>query len=870
MEASVMTTLPPIIAPADSSLDGLGEQEAAARLRQEGYNELPTSRKRGPLRIVWEVAREPMLLFLLATALLYLFLGEQQEAILLLASAILVVSITVYQERRAERALEALRDLSSPRALVIRDGERRRIAGREVVRGDLLVLSEGDRVPADAIVLRGASLSADESLLTGESVPVSKVALDPAHPVTVSQPGGDHLPTVFSGTLITQGQGFARVTATGANAEIGKIGRALREVEAEETPLQAEVKRIVRVIAIIAVTLCVIVAIGYGALRGNWFGGALAGLTLAMAVIPEEFPVILTIFLALGAWRVAQRHALTRRMPALQALGAATALCVDKTGTLTLNRMTVQHIFADGVEWEPGQPAAAASTGIVAVARASALASAEAPFDPMERAIHDAAGKLAPEYAAGLTFVREYPLRPDLLALTRVWRRDQDVDGEYLVVSKGAPEAIAELCQLDQATRDALHTHLAELTADGLRALGVAEAHFTGATLPESPRDFSFTFLGLIGLSDPIRPSVPGAIRACYDAGVRVIMITGDYPGTARAIARQIGLRPSESVITGAELATMSDDELRERVKTVSVFARVVPEQKLRLVNALKANGEIVAMTGDGVNDAPALKAAHIGVAMGGRGTDVAREASAMVLLDDTFDAIVEAVRLGRRIFDNLRKAMAYIVAVHIPIAGLALLPALFNLPLILLPAHIVFLELIIDPACSIVFEAEPEESDVMARPPRDPKEAIFSRRIVIVSLIQGLGALAATLAIYLYAVRSGVPDTQDRAMTFTTLVIANLSLIFINRSWTRGLFATLRTPNSALWWVIGGALALLAVTLFLPVARELFSFGQLDPTQLGLSILAGLAGGLWFELIAWTPLVRGERTPTPSVSAAD
>ncbi len=858
-----MATFPPPLTPVDVSLDGLSEDEAAARLRREGYNELPSGRKRGPLRIIWEVAREPMLLFLLATALLYLFLGEQQEAILLLVSAILVVSITFYQERRAERALEALRDLSSPRALVIRDGERRRIAGRDVVRGDLLVLAEGDRVPADATILRGASLSADESLLTGESVPVSKVALDPAHPVTVSQPGGDRLPVVFSGTLITQGQGLARVTATGANAEIGKIGRALREVEPEETPLQAEIKRIVRVVAIIAVTVCLIVVISYGVLRSDWLGGALAGLTLAMSVIPEEFPVILAIFLALGAWRIAQRHALTRRMPALQALGAATALCVDKTGTLTLHRMTVQRIIADGVEWEPSQPALPAFARIAAIARASALASAEAPFDPLERAIHDAAGKLSPDYAAGLTFVREYPLRPDLLALTRVWRRDEHADGEYLVVSKGAPEAIAELCQLDQATRDALHTHLAELTAEGLRALGVAEARYTGAALPDSPRDFSFTFLGLIGLSDPIRPSVPGAIRACYDAGVRVIMITGDYPGTARAIARQIGLRLSESVITGTELTAMSDDELRQRVKTVSVFARVVPEQKLRLVNALKANGEIVAMTGDGVNDAPALKAAHIGVAMGGRGTDVAREASAMVLLDDTFDAIVEAVRLGRRIFDNLRKAMAYIVAVHIPIAGLALLPALFNLPLILLPAHIVFLELIIDPACSIVFEAEPEESDVMARPPRDPKEAIFSRRVIVISLIQGIGALAATLAVFLFTVMNGFPESQDRAMTFTTLVIANLSLIFINRSWTRSLFATLRTPNAALWWVIGGALALLAVTLYLPLARDLFSFGPLNPAQLGISVLAGLAGGLWFELIAWTPLVRGERAPT-------
>ena len=863
-----MTDLLPSVQAADDSFDGLSEQEATARLRQEGYNELPTGRVRGPLRLILEVAREPMLLFLLATALIYLLLAEPREAILLLASAILVVSITVYQERRAERALEALRDLSSPRALVIRDGERRRIAGRDVVRGDLLVLSEGDRVPADATVLREVNLSADESLLTGESVPVTKVALDPRHPIAVSQPGGDHLPAVYSGTLITQGQGIARVTATGANAEIGKIGHALREVETEETPLQIEVKRIVRVIAIIAVTLCVIVAVAYGILRSDWLGGALAGLTLAMAVIPEEFPVILTIFLALGAWRIAQRHALTRRMPALQALGAATVLCVDKTGTLTLNHMTVQRIVAGGVAWDASPPTSSASAAVARAASAAALASQEAPFDPMERAIHEAADLLAPRPSEGLTFVREYPLQPDLLALTRVWRRDEAPDGEYLVTIKGAPEAIAGLCHMDPVAHDALHANLAELTEEGLRALGVAEARYTGATLPDSPRAFAFEFLGLIGLSDPVRPSVPDAIRACYDAGVRVIMITGDYPGTALAIARHIGLRPAGSVITGAELAAMNDEELRARIKSVSVFARVVPEQKLRLVNALKADGEIVAMTGDGVNDAPALKAAHIGVAMGGRGTDVAREAAAMVLLDDTFDAIVEAVRLGRRIFDNLRKAMAYIVAVHIPIAGLALLPALLNLPLILLPAHIVFLELIIDPACSIVFEAEPEESDVMARPPRDPREALFSRRVLVISLVQGLGGLAATVAVYLLGLQGGGSAAQVRAMTFTTLVVTNLSLIFVNRSWTRNLIATLRTPNSALWWVIGGAAALLAITLFVPPARDLFSFAALDGGQLALSALAGLAGGLWFELIAWTPFMRGERVqarPRPS-----
>jgi Ca2+-transporting ATPase len=829
---------------------GLTTAEAARRLESEGYNELPTARRGGILSAAYELAREPMLLFLVAAGLIYLVLGDVREALVLLASAFVVIGITFYQERRTERALEALRDLSSPRALVIRDGVPVRIAGRDVVRGDVLVLSEGDRVPADAVLYRATNLSTDESLLTGESLPVHKEAWDRVSDVESLRPGGENSVWVYSGTLVIQGQGIAQVRRTGSHTELGLIGVALRSVAPEQTPLQAEIGRLVRLLAIEALGLCVIVVLAYGALRGNWLNGVLAGVTLAMSLIPEEFPVVLTVFLALGAWRIAQRHVLTRRLPAIETLGSTTVLCVDKTGTLTLNRMSVVRLY-DGQETREVRAAAEEPLppAFAELVRSSVLASHRRPFDPMEVALRDLGERtlgresLIPD---DWTLVREYPLTPELLATTRVWQLP-DVR-EYLVAAKGAPEAMARLCGLDQQQWAQLSREIDALAEDGLRLLGVARARAT--TLPESQREFAFEFLGLVGLADPVRPSVPESVEQCSTAGIRVLMITGDYPGTARAIARQIGLAPSDDYLTGPELDAMSDEELRERIGSVSIFARVVPQQKLRLVSALKANDQIVAMTGDGVNDAPALKAAHIGVAMGGRGTDVAREAASLVLLDDDFSSIVWAVRLGRRIFDNLRKAMAYVFAVHVPIAGMALLPLFFNWPLVLFPVHIVFLELIIDPACSVAFEAEPEEANVMRRPPRDPHEHAFDRRTIVLSALQGASTLAIVAGIYVYGLWQRENADEARALAFTTLIVANLCLIYVNRSWTRTILGTLRIPNRALWAITAGALVVLGLVLYVPVLQELFRFAPLPPAELALAVGAGFFAILWFEAL--------------------
>jgi Ca2+-transporting ATPase len=844
-------------------LEGLSDDEARRRFTVEGPNELPTEKPRGILAIALEVAREPMFLMLIAAGGLYLLMGEPADALMLLGFVFVVMTITIVQERRTERALDALRDLSSPRALVIRDGVHRRIAGREVVRGDLVILAEGDRVAADGILRRAINLSTDESLLTGESVPVRKVPSAEAR--VLDNPGGDDLPSVFSGTLVTAGQGIAEVAATGVHSELGKIGKALQKVEPEATLLQKETVRLVRVFAMVGLIACAVVVIVFALTRGGgvdvWKQGLLAGIAMAMATLPEEFPVVLTVFLALGAWRISRSNVLTRRMPAVETLGAATVLCVDKTGTLTQNRMTLRKVAVRTGAVDLSALEGALPEEHHGVLEGAILASKRDPFDPMERALHEAGNRLLEDSEhlhPDWSLTKEYPLTPELLAVSHVWATGKG--DEAIVAAKGAPEAIADLCHLGRDERGALSREVAALACEGLRVLGVALGTARLGSLPGAQHDLSLSFVGLIGLGDPLRPTVPGAVAECRTAGVRVVMITGDYPATAQSIARQAGIANCDDVISGPELDRMSDEDLAGRIKDVQVFARVVPEQKLRIVNALKASREIVAMTGDGVNDAPALKSAHIGIAMGGRGTDVARESAALVLLDDDFSSIVAAIRLGRRIFDNIKKAIAFILAVHVPIAGLSMIPVFFgSWPLLLLPVHIVFLELVIDPSCSLIFEAEEAEADVMRRPPRRPDERLFSLGTIGLAVTQGVSVLAACLIVYLLARDSHSPEAA-RALTFSTLVVAFVVIILVNRSWTRSALAMLRVPNAAMQWVLLGTLGLLAIVLLVPAARDLLHFGPLHSNDLALSLGAGLICVTWFEVLK---RVRNSRAAT-------
>ncbi|KAF5078607.1 Calcium-transporting ATPase 1 [anaerobic digester metagenome] len=836
------------------NIRGLSEEAAAQRLEEHGYNELPSARERSFLVIMLDVVREPMFLLLISCGTIYLILGDLQEALMLMGFVFLIMGITFYQERKTERTLEALRDLSSPRAQVIRNGHKKRIAGREVVFDDILILEEGDRVPADAVVLSCTNLSVDESLLTGESIAVHKVpckGIMDMHP-----PGGDGLPSVFSGTLVVQGQGVAQVTATGLETEIGKIGMRLETLETEDTALQKESRKFVINLALAGVLLCAAVVIIYGLTRNDWLNGFLAGITLAMAILPEEIPVVLTIFLALGAWRISQKQVLTRRSQAIQAIGSATVLCVDKTGTLTMNEMSVTSIFTDGKYYNLKSHEYGNETGtdnipedLHGIVEFSILASQRDPFDPMERSLK-AFGKATLSNTEHIhddwTLIHEYPLSGELLAMSHVWKSPDGQD--YIIAAKGAPEAVADLCHLDDVQMERLSRNIGSMAGEGLRIIGVARAAFRETGLPQKQHDFKFEFMGLIGFMDPVRSGVSDAIKECYSAGIRVVMITGDYKGTAQKIAEKIGLKDPENVLSGAELDKLEDGELQEMIGSMNIFARVVPEQKLRIVNALKARGDVVAMTGDGVNDAPALKSAQIGVSMGGRGTDVARESSSLVLLEDDFSSIVAAVKMGRRIFDNLKKATAYILSVHIPIIGMSLIPVIFQLPLVLLPVHIVFLELIIDPACSIVFEAEPAEEGIMKKPPRSMTEPLFDRRTIGLSIMQGLSVLLIVLSVFVIALYTGMGELNARTLSFTTLIIANIGLIFTNLSWSGTIITTIRSPNSALWWIVGGAVLFLCLVLCFEPLRNLFSFSVLHPKDVFICLTAGLISVLWFE----------------------
>lgn len=595
--------------------------------------------------------------------------------------------------------------------------------------------------------------------------------------------------------------------------------------------------------------LCILVVMVFG-MRGEWLNGLLAGLSLSMALLPEEFSVVLVIFMSMGAWRMSKKRVLARRMPAVETLGSATVLCLDKTGTLTMNRMILSTLFSGGEYYDADKNGhLPLPEKFHELLEFGYLASQKDPFDPVEKEIKNGTEKFlgnTEHVHRNWELAQEYPLSKNLLALSNVWESYDK--RRHVIAAKGSPEAVIDLCHLGERQKDELLIHVKNMADKGLRVLGVAKSIFKDEPLPENQHDYKFEFIGLLGFIDPVRQGVPEALSECYSAGMRVIMITGDFPGTAQHIARQIGMKDPDRYLTGPELARMSDTELAQKVSATNIFARIVPEQKLAIVNALKANGEIVAMTGDGVNDAPALRSAHIGIAMGERGTDVARESSSIVLLNDDFSSIVAAVRMGRRIFDNLKKAISYIFAVHVPIAGLALFPLLFGFPLILLPAHIAFLELIIDPACSVVFEAEPEEKNIMQRSPRDMKQKLFGRKSMFTSLLQGTSVLIVVIAVFLLALYLGKGEMEARTLTFATLVIANITLIAANLSWEQDIFKTINTENRALWLVAGGALLSLSIVLYIPFLRELFHFSMLHADDVLIASIAGILSVLWFK----------------------
>jgi Ca2+-transporting ATPase len=809
---------------------GLTQAEAARRLASDGENMLPGSVPKSLFAIALSVFTEPMFLMLLGAGGIYLALGDRAEASFLLGFVFVVIGITLAQERKTQRALESLRDLSAPRALVVRDGQEIRIPGREVVRGDVLVLHEGDRIPADALLLDG-QLSVDESLLTGEAVPVNK------SPET----------TLYASTVVTKGVGLAEVSTIGVNTAVGRIGQALASTQEAPSGLQQASRKLIIILTIVGLTFATLLVL----LGWLWDGRAfldslLSGIALAMAILPEEIPVILTVFLALGAWRISKQKVLTRRVSAVEALGAITVLAVDKTGTLTQNRMKMEELVTAGTTFR-NEGANTLPETFHELAEFTLLATPLDPFDPMEKAIQTFAQQWlqdtehwhsqAPEF--------QYDLSAEILAMTQVFSSNDPT--QHLLACKGAPEAVADLCHLPAAERDIIHQQVLSMAERGLRVLGVAKGQWQSKELPPSQHDFTFTFLGLVGFVDPPRAEVPAAIAECRAAGVRIIMMTGDHPATARAIAQQVNLSTRTAVMTGAEVAALSDAELHEQLQQVDMFTRLQPEQKLRLVQILQQNGEVVAMTGDGVNDAPALKAANIGIAMGERGTDVAREAAALVLLDDSFASIVAAIRQGRRIYDNITKATAFTFAVHMPIIVLALIPALLHWPVLLLPVHIVLLELLIDPACSIVFEAEPEASDIMTRPPRKLTDSPFAFSALLYPLLQGIGMAEVLLFGYWLMNGQGFQAADIRGAMFMGLVLGLCLLILANRNVARSLLHGLTASNPWIWRMFGAVILLLIVVFTVPVLRDVMGFSVMGIPQLvaGLALVLGIGVSL-------------------------
>jgi len=828
-------------------MEGLSCSEAAARLLADGPNELPASRPLGAWRLLVDVVSEPMFLLLVACGGVYLGLGDRGEALMLLGFVLVVIGMTFFQQRRTERSLEALRDLSCPRALVIRDGRQARIAGRELVAGDLVLLAEGDRVPADMELTTASNLTVDESMLTGESVPVTKHA--------AADGAGEAERRVYSGTLVTQGTASGIVVATGERSALGRIGASLATLGVELTPIQLETRGVVKTVAAAGLCLAACLAFAYWWLRGDWLQGLLAGLTLAMAILPEELPVILTLFLGLSARRLGGEQVLARSIPAIELLGATSVLCVDKTGTLTVNRMQVSRLWSEQGDYVCLPPGAAAlQEELHGLLEYAVLASHRRAFDPMEHAIGEAGARLlanTEHLHADWMLIDDYPLSRQMLAMSRVWRSPDH--SAYLVAAKGAPEAIIDLCHMAPQRAAAIAAQVAALADSGLRVIGVARATFPASRLPDNQHDFDFEFLGLVALEDPVRPEVPQAVAQCHAAGMRVVMITGDHPATALAIARQAGIADGAgTLLSGEELAAMDDAALRARLAGTTVFCRISPDQKLRLVQAFRSQGDIVAMTGDGVNDAPALKAASIGVAMGARGSDVAREAAALVLLKDDFSSLLLAVRHGRRLFANLRKAIVFIVAVHVPIVGLSILPVLLGWPILLMPVHILFLQLVIDPACSIVFEAEPVEAGAMAARPRSRDQRLFDRDLLIRGLLQGGGLLLMLIVYHVLLHGAGVSESGVRTTIFVTLILANLGLIHANRSWTPRGRERRVSANRPFAWIGLSALLLLAVVLGVEPIRDMFAFAVPGAAALAVSVLVAALGVGWFELVKW------------------
>ena len=817
------------------NLGGLNSEEVEKLQKKYGMNELVIQEKPNMLKKFLGVFKEPMFLLLLIAATVYFLLGAPKDGAIMLVFVGFVASITFIQEWKTEKTMNALKDLTSPKVNTLRDGKNILIKSTELVPGDVVFLSEGERIPADCIVLEPSNFSVDESILTGESEYVMKVS------TTQSEKSTDYWKKdiLYAGTLCVFGKCTAIVKFTGINTEYGKIGKAISEAKDEPTPLQKKVSILVKNIAIAGVILCISVMVASYFYSFNILNSILSGISLAMAIIPEEFPVVLTVFLSMGAYRLAKNNTLMRKISAVETLGSATVLCVDKTGTITQNKMKVNSIYSDGRIFNNEDLKNQELSDLMV------LSCEKDPYDPMEKAILEAAN------LSQLETLYKYDLSKKI-AFDSKTKRMANIyikDNKYYVAVKGSAETVLGLCNLDKETMDEINIEIDKMASNGLRVLALA--HCTSEKVYEDLECYELTFKALVGLQDPPKEGVEEAIKLCKKAGIRVVMITGDYSKTAMAIGEEIGLKFTDKVIVGNEIDSLSENELCEVVKSCDVFSRVIPEQKMKIVKALKKNGEIVAMTGDGVNDAPALKSADIGIAMGQRGTEVAKEAAHMILMDDNFTTIVKSVKDGRRVYDNIRKAMVYILIIHIPIAAMAMFAPLFNLPPLLLPMHIMLLELIIDPTCSIVFEGEPAEANIMENPPRPPQEPLLTRNLTIKVVLQGVVMFLAAFMPFHYMIDLGISSEYARSFSLITFIVANVTLVLVNRSNTELLYHLIKEKGSKVRLIVNSmALIMVFAIVYIPILNGFFRTEKIGIYPLIFAIVLGVISTGWWEIV--------------------
>ncbi|HLP94129.1 MAG TPA: cation-translocating P-type ATPase [Saprospiraceae bacterium] len=807
-----------------SITSGLTRKQAAEQLNIYGRNELNGQRRNPVLKSLLNIITEPMFILLAVACALYFALGDLTEAWMMVVSILFVAGIELYQETKSERALEALRKYTSAQVRVLREGQWIEIPSEELVPGDLVNLEEGERVPADGILLEQHDLSVDESVLTGESLSVDKQAQN----------------RLFQGTTVVSGRGLFQVTETGAATAFGQLGKSIDSMETVKTPLQIQIKRFVTQMGIAGGLAFVLVFVLNYWLEQDIWAALLFSLTLAMAILPEEIPVAFSAFMGLGAYRMIQHGILAKRPGTVESLGSATVICLDKTGTITQNKMSVAEVQDLGAQNKVLEYALWASEPVI--------------FDAMELAIMEKV--LEPEHISedprmGYQIVHEYALSGRPPMMTHVWEKD----GQHRVIAcKGAVERVLEVSGASDALIEEVLLHTEKMAAQGFRVLGVASAVFEGSTFPDDQMDFPWQFEGLIAFYDPPKENVAHVFKQFYQAGLRVIMITGDHKSTAQHIARSAGLKGWEVSMTGQQIMDLSDTDLQDAVQRVNVFARMFPDAKLRVVNALKSNGEIVAMSGDGVNDGPALKSAQIGVAMGKKGTEIAKSAASLVLLEDDLQGMVLAIAMGRRIYDNLRKAIRYIISIHLPIVLMVLVPLLLGWPYahILLPLHVIFLELVMDPTAAIAFENEPAEPNLMQKPPRNAKASLFSGKELGISLLQGAVITAGVLCMYQWAIYQKLPEEGVRSMVFATMVFANLFLTLANRSFDFALPQTIRYKNPVMPLILAISALVLMLILYFPWLSRLFGMTPLSIANLAWCLLAGFASVVWFECYKW------------------